>query len=41
VSLANKTEEGLIKIKCTGTEELPLDKIKEFQGALKKPIGGV
>lgn len=36
VSLANKTEEGLIKIKCTGTEELPLDKIKEFQGALKK-----
>lgn len=36
MSLANKTEEGLIKIKCTGTEELPLDKIKEFQGALKK-----
>ena len=26
----------MIKIKCTGTEELPLDKIKEFQGALKK-----
>ena len=36
MSLANKTEEGLIKIKCTGTEELPLDKIKEFQGVLKK-----